>query len=449
MLASNYLPLQDDPGLPDSSYKERLIPLWDRTRLEGDRKADIAIIGGGLTGVSAALFAAEAGASVVLIEANEIGWGASGRNFGQMTPYLRRDPDKVISLLGQEAGDRLINAASGAPSLISDLISKHGIQCDLDVSGLLYAAHTPAALEKLKARARWWAGHGVPIQILDHSALKSAIGGGSYWGGILEPRGGTLNPLAYCRGLAAAAIQRGATIHEGDKVLKIERENDGWLLTTANGRLHARTTLVCTDSYSDGLLPELYRSLLTFRGYQLVSKPLAPDHWKTILPGGQALTDTHRMMSGIRKLPGCRIQVSASVEPSGPERYANRKPATSRVRALYPFLGDVEWESSWSGWIGLSVDELPRLVEPLPQLFVGYGYSGRGLSLSTIMGRELATKALIGGKYEAVFPGGRLRPIPMSSLARRAASAMLRVYQLADKFEDAFYGARVRRQSTH
>ena len=183
----------------------------------------------------------------------------------------------------------------------------------------------------------------------------------------------------------------------------------------------------------------LATALVFLRGYQLVSRPLPAEPLKTILPGGQAMTDTHRLMSGVRKLPGNRLQVSASVSLPGPERAMGTRDADRRLAALFPHLGPVEWERSWSGWIAMTADEFPRLQEPAPGLLIGYGYSGRGLALSTVMGRELARRATGTPLAELAFPGGSVRPIPMASLAPYGAAALLVLYRLQDRIEDAIY----------
>lgn len=435
-----YQPLQDPPALPETAFTFDAPPPPPTPAFAGEAKVDVAIIGGGITGVSAALHTAQAGARVALLEANAIGWGASGRNFGQMTPYLRRDPEVALRLLGAEAGERLIAAAAGAPTLIMELIRRHGIECNASQTGLLYAAHTPATLDRIAKRAAWWAARGAPVSVLDRDGIAEAIGGGRYWGGVIERRGGTLNPLAYCRGLARAAIEAGAAVHGDSRVLGLERApGGGWRLTTAAGSLTADTVMLCTDSYSDDLWPGLRRALVFLRGYQLVSRPLPAEPLKTILPGGQAMTDTHRLMSGVRKLPGNRLQVSASVSLPGPERAMGTRDADRRLAALFPHLGPVEWERSWSGWIAMTADEFPRLQEPAPGLLIGYGYSGRGLALSTVMGRELARRATGTPLAELAFPGGSVRPIPMASLAPYGAAALLVLYRLQDRIEDAIY----------
>lgn len=434
-----YQPLQDPPAPPETAFTFDAPPAPNTPSFTGEARVDIAIVGGGLTGVSAALHAAQAGARIALLEANTIGWGASGRNFGQMTPYLRRDPDTTLRLLGTEAGERLIEAAAGAPALIMELVRRHGIDCTASQTGLLYAAHTPAALDKLCARAGWWAARGAPVSVLDRDEIAEAVGGGRYWGGVIERRGGTLNPLAYCQGLARAAIGAGAALHGGSRVLKLEGAAGCWQLKTASGTLTADTVMLCTDSYSGDLWPGLRQALVFLRGYQLVSRPLAAERLKTILPGGQAMTDTHRLMSGVRKLPGDRLQVSSSVSLPGPERTMSTRDADRRMAALFPHLGPVEWERSWSGWIAMTADEFPRLQEPAPGLLVGYGYSGRGLALSTVMGRELARRASGVPLAELTFPGGPVRPIPLASLAPYGAAALLHLYRLLDGIEDAIH----------
>ena len=178
---------QDDPAaLPRTGYTETAPAAPEARPLAGDMRADVCIIGAGFTGLSAALHAAAAGAKAVVLEANAIGWGSSGRNFGQVVPYLKHEPWTVLDHLGADRGERLIRAAADGADLVFALIERHGMGCEAARNGLIFAAHTPANLEKLRRRAAFWQARGVELPVLDAQAAARAIGGGSYWGALIE-----------------------------------------------------------------------------------------------------------------------------------------------------------------------------------------------------------------------------------------------------------------------
>lgn len=432
-------PLMDQKGFAGNAYAWNAPAAPSTAPLSGRARADIAIIGGGITGLSAALHAAERGASVVVLEANEIGWGASGRSFGQVVPYLRHDGEHALASFGAEQGERLVMAAGRGPDLVFGLIQRLGISCEINTQGLLIAAHTPAAAIKLQKRVAFWRDRMPGAEWLDADRIARAVGGGTYWGGILERRGGTINPLAYTRGLAAAGIAAGVRIHTGSIALRLDRRASGWEAHTAGGLVAADTVVLCTNAYTDGLWPGLAREIIPVRGYQLVSRPLREDVWKRILPGGQSLTDTRRLMSGLRKIDGLRLQTSGGVGLFGPHRAPLPARATRRVATLFPELADIEWETGWSGHIAMTVDEYPRIHELAPGLLAGLGCSGRGLALCSVMGRDLAALAF-GQRRGLCLPPTPLAPFRMATATKLAVSALAAVYSVRDRFDAAIWG---------
>ena len=171
-----YLPLQDDPKPPQTAYTSRGGEPLGLAPLKGTVQCDIAIVGGGIGGCSAALHAAEGGARVVLIEANQIGWGASSRNAGHLPPATKHDPDEVIARYGAVAGQRLIDAAEQAPVVVGELVTRHGIDCEYSVPGIIMAAHTDAAMRNTEKRVDYWAKRGRPVELLDRKKAGEMIG---------------------------------------------------------------------------------------------------------------------------------------------------------------------------------------------------------------------------------------------------------------------------------
>jgi glycine/D-amino acid oxidase-like deaminating enzyme len=435
-----YHPLHDPPALPFTAYSAAAPEPPDTPPLRGDHAADLCVIGGGYTGLSAALHAAEAGARVVLVEANEIGWGASGRNFGQVVPYLKHEPAAALSTLGESWGRRMVEAAAAGPDLVFGLIERHRMACEARRDGLLFAAHTPAALTRFAARAAFWRDRGDPIVMLGPAEARMAIGGGRYWGAALERRGGTLNALGYARGLARVAQAAGAKLCTRSRAAALRRDGARWRVETAAGSVSAASVAIATNAYTDGLWPGLAQTIVPVRAYQLFTRPLSENLRRSILPGGQALTDTRRMISGVRRHADGSLHLSGYGAPFGPEAGPDYAGATARLRALFPQLGEIAWAGHWSGWIAMTTDEYPKLHEPAPGILAGLGYSGRGIALATIMGRELARRAG-GAPAEALaFRTEPLRPIPFAAAARAVTRGIVTLYRLGDTIDALRYG---------
>jgi len=376
-----YHPKSDAAALAGKVYDIRSDGAPVTAALPGHREADLAVIGGGFTGLSAALHAAEAGANVVLLEANEIGWGASGRNFGQVVPYLRHEPAHALRYFGPDFGNRLVAAAASTPDLVFGLIEQYNIACEPRREGLLFAAHSPRALRQLAERKRFWESRGVALSLNDRAGTSALIGGGAYFGSLLDPRGGTINPLGFARGLARAAIAAGAAIHTHSNVTELKKTHDRWLLKTQAGSVRAKSAVIATNAYSDGLWPGLQQSIVPVRIHQLASAPIGENLRGTILPGGHALTDTRRMASGVRLHADGRLHVSADGPRFSRREAADETGASARLLQLFPQLGSITWNYSWSGWVAMTPEEYPRLHQLAPSLFAALDIAAEELAL--------------------------------------------------------------------
>ena len=396
--------------------------------LIGEAHAGVVVIGGGIAGTSAALHLAQAGAPVCLIEAERIGACGSGRAFGQVVPYLRTEPARAQADLGFEAGERLIRAAADAPELVRALVERHRIACDMEVGGLIFAAHAPAGVETLRARREAWAARGVELPLLDAAGTAAAIGGGTYHAALVEPRGLTLNPLAYARGLARAARQAGAAVHEQSPVTALTRHSMGWRVETAQGAVLCDTVILAAGIDLGQLLAPFRRRILPFRVHEAATAPMPAEALAGVLERHRALTDTRRLPSGVRRSGDGRLIVTLS-GPSGGYGNGDIAAGLARLRGLFPQLSVAGFAEQWSGWVDLSGDQYPRLVEAALGLLVGYGLSGRGLGLGTELGRALAQRALGARTEDTPFPGAAGRPHdwpPGATWVAAAAAATIR-----------------------
>lgn len=436
-----YRPYFDPAGMPKTVF-ELTAPKMPATQpLDGEQRVDVAVIGGGFTGSSAALHLAEAGASVALLEAKEIGWGASGRNYGQVVPYLRHEGDHALGHFGPEKGERLVRAAEKAPDLVYGLIDRHGIDCVAVRTGLIFAAHTSAAVQRLEKRIAFWEKRNVKLHLSDERETRALIGGGNYRAALLDPRAGTVNPLAYVRGLAMTAMKFGAKIYSRSPVTKIERAGQDWRVSTDGGSVIAKTIIIGTGAYTnDTAWRGLRRSVMPMRSFIVVSKPVEASRLKGILPQLRSVTDTRRMPSGIRLHADGRIQVSTRGPLFGSETKApaDRQFADNRLKELFPELGKVEWEFGWTGWIDLTVDEYPRLHELAPGVFAGMGYSGRGVALATVLGKDLAQLAGGADRSSVSIEVGRPKAMGIPGINELVVKAIAAWMTTSDLIDDRF-----------
>ena len=217
--------------LPRSLYAETARPAVATPPLDGDRRVDVCVIGGGFTGLSTALHLAQQGVDVAVLEAHEPGWGASGRNGGQVNPGLKHDPDQVEADFGADLGRRMVALSGDAPNVVFRLIERHQIECDALQSGTLRAAFGARDGAGIRASAEQWMRRDAPVELLDSDAAREVTGTDRYVCAMLDRRGGQVNPLSYARGLAQAAMQAGAAVHGATPALEVKR-NGTWDVRT-------------------------------------------------------------------------------------------------------------------------------------------------------------------------------------------------------------------------
>ncbi|HET6606220.1 MAG TPA: FAD-dependent oxidoreductase [Rhodopila sp.] len=400
----------------------------------------MAIVGGGITGLSAALHLAEAGIGSVVLESRQAGWGASGRAFGQVVPYLKHDTADILRHYDTERGERVAAAVAEGPSRVAALIERYGIDCDLQRSGLIFGGHSPSGEMMLRNRADYWRQRGAKVELLQGATAESAIGSHYYRVALLDHRGVHLNPFAYTNGLARAAQTQGTKLVTGVTVQSLRQESGLWVLTAERHTVRAEAAILATNAYSDGLWPGLAGSIVPMRGHGMVSAPLSDNLRRSILPGGQALTDTRRLFSGVRVLADGRLHASLDGPAFGPEADGHVAKLKQRLARLYPQLGPVQWEEAWSGFIALTPDQFPRVHILAPRLFAGLGYSGRGIAAATMIGAELAARVQGVGDQDLVFPATPLQSIAGRRFAEVSIAALVNWYRVRDAVDERRHG---------
>ncbi len=380
--------------LSDSLWTATANPSPDRPALNGDAEADTVIIGGGFTGLSAALHIAEGGQSVILLEAETPGWGASGRNGGQVNPGLKPNPDTLVSRFGDDLGRRMAKRWGDGGPLVFDLIARHEIDCDALNVGFLRAATSDKTLATLREIARQWRNHGADYDDVSHSDMADMIGSDAYIGGVIDHRGGNIHPLNYALGLADAAERAGAVIHGGSRVAEIQPTATGVTVTTAKGVVAARRTLVCTNAYTGDLANGLGKTVVPVTSTQVATAPLSDNIAKSILPQGHAPTDTRRLLLYFRKTVDDRFVMGGRGAMGDLSIQKRQEALRDAARSIYPQLAGADWDHAWGGDVAMTRDSLPGLHLLAPNIMAGLGFNGRGVANATVMGTILADWAL-------------------------------------------------------
>ena len=409
---------------------------WPSVPLGRDEAVDLAIVGGGILGLSAARQAARAGHAVRVIEDGEIGGGASGLNGGQVIPGLKYDPDTLLAMFGPARGDALVRFAETTADTVFDLIAAERLDVPHRRDGWIQAAHTQAAAATAEARAGQWRARGVAARVLSAAQMAQLTGARGYVGGWLDPRAGVIDPLAYTRELARLAAAAGAQIATQTRAVRLQADGKAWKIGLADGRqLRARAVLVATNAYADGLVPGLAQTLVPLHSFQIATAPLPPDLSREILPEGQAVSDSRRILVYYRKGPDGRLMLGgrgAMAEPRHPKAWAHLEHA---LRRLFPALAGVAIERRWFGRVAMTLDHLPHLHEPAPGLLVAAGCQGRGIGLMSALGPLLADYAFGRDPVMLPFPLTPIRPIPLHGLRHLGVAAAITWYRLLDSFE--------------
>lgn len=276
-------------GRPMSAYRQ---PTRAFPALRGGASAPVAVIGAGFTGLSTALHLRERGIGVVVLEAHQPCWGASGRNGGQVNAGFKHDPDEVEDIYGAKRGRHLVALSANALAEVFDLIERLGIACDARRSGTIRAVTSMADAGAMRSAAEQWQRRGAPVEFLDAARLTGFIGTSRYVAGTIDRRGGQLDPAAYAAGLADAVARAGAAIHGDSPVTGLKRTGDGWELTTSVGIVAAERVVVATNGYSGPLLPAMRDSVAPVYSAVTATMPLPPKLLRSILPGCEVVYES-------------------------------------------------------------------------------------------------------------------------------------------------------------
>jgi glycine/D-amino acid oxidase-like deaminating enzyme len=374
-------------------------------------RTDVAIIGGGYTGLSAARALARRGADATVLEQHTIGWGASGRNGGQVLPGYKPEMEALAHRLGPERAGRMFQLSLDAIRYVSSLIEEEAIACDFVRCGSVTLAAKPSHMRELEQGAQFMREHlGYETEVLSKEDLGREIGSTRYHGGQLDPAGCSLQPAKYVRGLAQAAERAGARLLEGVKVRKIRRMQVGFEVTTSRGTLRAREVLAATNGYTPAALPALRRRVMPIGSNQIATVPLDEELARRLVPRGRVFSDTKNLLYYFRLSPDRRMVFGgrASFTPIGTRRIAGILAAG--MQEVFPELEGAPIEYAWSGKVGYPVDHLPHAGR-LGGIHYAMGYCGHGVALATYLGSRMG-EVLAGAGDIPDLGTTRFRAIP-------------------------------------
>lgn len=409
--------------LEHSLWYDTAAPAPETHPLEGAVTADVVVIGGGYTGLSTALHLAKRGVKAVVLEAEVAGYGASGRNAGHCSPtFLHHTPEEVVAQWGPVYGPRMVRLQADAADLVFGLIREYAIDCEGFQHGLIFPAHTKAALNAQKAVCASYQALGKKTRMLDRGEAVRLTGSERYVGGWFHPEGGHLNPLGYARGLARAAIQEGAAVHTGSRVVRAVPQGSRWRVETEQGSVTADKIVIGTNALTGDFWPALERTFFRLTAFNVATEPLSENVRRSILPENNNLIDARHDTHYFKIDKDGRLVTGSVVNwGRGRDAAASFPQFQKRLNYLYPQLGEPKWRWFWQGYVDMVPEMIPKLFRPAPGVIAALGFSGRGVPTCTAMGKALAGWAA-NATPEADMPLPFLDPAPL--LGRRILSFM-------------------------
>ena len=420
------------PSPPQGYYAVSAGPPSPRPTLRHALKADVCVIGGGFTGLSAALHLAEKGAVVALVEAETIGFAASGRNGGQIHTGLRKEQAELERWLGPVHAHDLWALSEEAKTLVHDLVTHHAIACELK-SGLVIAAHNARAAQALAddtahlARSYSY----FAARMMNAAETEAALGTAIYPAARFDTGGGHLHPLKFARGLEAAAALAGAAIWEHSPAVALEPEETHVVVRTRDAAVTADRVVLATDAFSGALVPELAPFMGHVESFVTATAPLPLELAQAVLPSDAAVADTRHVLDYYRKSADGRLLFAGRESYFRPPKNIAAL-VRPRMLKVYPALASVPAEYAWSGTVGITRTRMPHFGRLGERVFFAHGYSGQGVALAVLGGKLLAEAASGAPERFDVFarvpaerfPGGEFLRKPLVAAALLAFKVM-------------------------
>jgi gamma-glutamylputrescine oxidase len=422
---------------PAPSYYAASAPVSagaDRSPLAGDHETDVAVVGGGIAGCSAALHLARRGYRVALLEAHGVGYGASGRSGGQTIFGLAVAQKTLIAQVGRDTARRLFDMSVEALDLTQELIRDYDIACDYRANHV-HVATKPRHVRELADWVRELHDeYGYQsARLLDRDALQSQVRSARYLAGLIDPRSGHLHPLKYCQGLARGAEREGVRIFEGSAVERYDESAAGVVVRTASGAVRCRHLILCGNAYLGDVAPGLSRRILGVGTYVIATEPLDPERARALLPGNAAIADINWILDYFRLSADNRLLFGGRVSYSALEPPRLSESMRRRMVAVFPGLADVRVDYTWGGFLDITMSRAPDFGRLGRNVYYLQGFSGHGMTLTALGGKIVAEA--VAGTAERLDLFARIphRDFPGGALLRRPSlmAAML-FYRLRD-----------------
>jgi glycine/D-amino acid oxidase-like deaminating enzyme len=395
---------------------------------------DVAVVGGGFLGMTAAWRLAAAGMSVAVLEAGPLGGGASGLNAGFVVPnFAKADPAAVVARLGEEAGGRLLRAVGAGADRVFDTIRANDIACEAEQAGWIHVAHRPEMADVLRARAAAWAALGRPVRFMEADEARTRTAARLCHGALFDASAGMLNPLGYLWGLARLAIGAGARVIEGASVADAVPTAGGWRLRVGDRSVAAKRVLLCTNAFTGGLAGRLGRGLIPLQVYQLATEPLAEDVARRVAPMRNPLADTRANLFTCRLDAGNRlISGGMAVIPFAADGRMAREIA-GRLATELGLDGVPRVDFVWRGVAAVSPDWLAHLYEIGEGFYAAMACNGRGIAVTAVVAHALADLVLGRPAADLPLPVGRIGRLPLRLFAAAAPSVAIFQAKMQDR----------------
>ena len=421
-----------DTQWPDSLWRSTAEPAPDFDELNQDIETDLLIVGAGYTGLSTALHAVDHAKDIVIIDQAQPGWGCSGRNGGQIHVQWKPDLAALKQLYPGSQFETFIETMGAAVQLVFDLVEKCQIDCQAQRTGSVIAGKGTKAIRYLTEWSRFWAEAGEDVRLLDNSATSELIGTSHYDRSMLDSRGGSLQPLAYCRGLARACHKRGVTLHGDSRAVRVSPNGKGWQVSTPGGSVKCKRLVLATNGYTDNLWPSLAQTIVPVASMLTATSPLPESVASTLLPHRQPVGEYAGVPAYYRVDETNRLVFGWRGTLSGEIGSLNTAHLRSKAERLFPQIAGADWEYDWAGYVGITSHQRPMLLKLSENVYAGLGYNGRGVPMATMMGKQLAF-ALTG--QPTAISAESLQTIPLHSLHRIGVLGRITSGHLRDCFD--------------
>lgn len=405
-----------DGNHTNSYYAASANPSPQRPRVEGFSEVDICIVGAGYSGISAGLSLVEKGYKVAIVEGARVGWGASGRNGGQIVNGLNASLSTIEKRYGPEVGAFVGGLVQEGGKIIRERVKKYDIQCDLKDKNL-YTTFHPKQMRELEAKQALWRKFGMDDhELLDKTQIRDHVGTDAYFGGMIDHSGGHMHPLNLCLGEAAAFEQLGGIIYEMSTVTSTDYSGDKPLVKTAHGEIKCQTLILCGNAYLGNVVRKLTPRVMPVSTQIMATEPLSENLARELLPTDMCVEDVRYILDYYRLSADNRMLFGGGTVYGGADPSDIETKLRGNMDKIFPQLKSVKIDYAWSGNFALSFSRVPQMGRLHKNVYFAHGYSGHGVTGSHLFGRILS-EAVDGdmSRFDVFskvrwfpFPGGRM-----------------------------------------